>query len=116
MSKHPVLDSLKKDLEYYNDSIKEVSSEIINSGYSKYPIFIAHQHEVSIGEVILDKEEYQREWTINATILEDLVEQGLIIEEKEPEFKRVFKNPEKFICIFLVTEQGGNFIFAPYKK
>ncbi|MBT3302586.1 MAG: hypothetical protein HOD63_04100 [Bacteroidetes bacterium] len=116
MDKHPLLDSLKKDIEFYNNSIKEVALEITNANFSKYPIFIAHQHEVNLGEVILDKADYQREWTINATVLEDLIEHGIVEESKAADFKKVFKNPKEFICIFLITEKGGNFIFSPYKN
>lgn len=116
MTSHPILDSLKNDIEFYNDSIKDVAIEIVNSGFSKYPVFIAHQHEVKIGEVILDKADYQREWTINATILEELIENGIIEEAKSSEFKKVFKDPKEYICIFLITEKGGNFIFSPYKN
>ena len=116
MTSHPLIDSLKKDLEFYNDSIKDVAIEIINSNYSKYPIFVAHQHEVSLGEVILDKDDYQKDWTINATILEDLISNGIVEESKSEEFKKIYKDPHQFICIFLITETGGNFIFSPYKN
>jgi hypothetical protein len=116
MSSHPVLDSLKKDLAYYNDSIKEVAKEIIESNFSKYPIFIAHQHEVKIGETILHKDDFQKDWSINASVLEEFVEANIVEKDKAEYFKSVFKDPEKYMCIFLVTEKGGNFIFNPYKN
>ena len=47
------LKSLKVDLDFYSESIKEIAVEIMAEGLSAYPIFVAHQHEVSIGELIL---------------------------------------------------------------
>ena len=46
--------SLEKDLTFYAGSMKEVAIDIMVEGISAYPIFIAHQHEVSIGELILN--------------------------------------------------------------
>lgn len=112
---HPVLDSLKEDIAFYNDAIKEVAYEILDKGHSEYPIFIAHEFEVNIGEVILDKDDYDRKWTINASILEELTEMGVIQKNRVEDFKKVYKNPRENMCIFLISEKGGNFIFMPYK-
>jgi hypothetical protein len=49
------LKSLELDLKFYNESIKEVAIEIMVEGISEYPIFVAHQHEVKLGEPILDR-------------------------------------------------------------
>ncbi|MEA3495007.1 MAG: hypothetical protein U9R42_03120, partial [Bacteroidota bacterium] len=72
MDAQEILKNLEKDLKYYNDSIKEVAYEVLSSKISKYPIFIAHQHEVKIGEVILNKDDFEKNWTINATTVEEL--------------------------------------------
>lgn len=111
---HPLLDSLEKDISFYNEVIKEVSEDIIQQGISKYPVFIAHEHEVKIGEPILDKDELGRDWSVNVTVLEEMVEFGIIRDENLAKFKTIFKDPKKFICVFLISEKGGNFIFIPY--
>ncbi len=43
------LNTLTLDLNLYKDSIREVSEDIIREGYSRYPLFIAHQEEVKLG-------------------------------------------------------------------
>lgn len=108
--------SLEKDLEFYADAIKEVSIEIMVEGISKNPIFIAHQHEVSIGEVILNKEELGTDWTIQASTVEEFVEKGIISKEKREPFLRAYKKPENFMCVFVIVPEGANFIYYPYKK
>src|SRR3546814_14423084 len=58
--KESPLKSLQIDLDFYNESIKEIAVEIMAEGLSAYPIFIAHQHEVALGELILDRSEERR--------------------------------------------------------
>ncbi|PWS30785.1 hypothetical protein [Pedobacter paludis] len=108
--------SLEKDLEFYADAIKEVAIEIMVEGISSHPIFIAHQHEVSIGEIILNKEELNTDWTIQASTLEEFVEKGIINKEKYEPFLKVYKKPENYMCVFVIVPEGANFIYYPYKK
>src|ERR1700754_1324377 len=78
--------SLEKDLKLYNESIHEVAVEIMVEGLSSYPIFVAHQHEVKLGEPILDRYDLNTEWSINASTLEEFVEKGIIKEELKERF------------------------------
>ncbi|KLT65231.1 hypothetical protein [Pedobacter sp. BMA] len=114
--KESPLVSLEKDLQFYADAIKEVAVEIMVEGISAYPIFIAHQHEVNIGELILNKEELNTDWTIQASTLEEFVEKGIINKEKKETFLKAYKRPEDHMCIFVVVPEGANFIYYPYKK
>ncbi|TJZ60451.1 hypothetical protein FAZ15_10635 [Sphingobacterium olei] len=109
------LQSLKVDLDFYSDSIKEVSTEMIIEGYTLYPIFIAHQHEVRIGEVLLDKSDLGTNWSINVSSVEEFVDRGIIKEEKRAYFEKHFKKAENFMCLFVVVPEGANFVFYPYK-
>ncbi len=108
--------SLERDLKFFNDSILEVATEIIMEGLSIYPIFIAHQHELKLGEVILDRHDLNSEWSIHASTLEEFLERGIIKKELKQRFIDTFKNPNKFICVFVVTPEGANFVFVPYKN
>src|ERR1043166_1040281 len=104
-----LLGILKSDLDFYRDMIREVSTEMISEGYTQYPVFIAHQHEVKLGEMILDKADYARDFNINASTLEELVEKGVVQKDREDEFKKAYKDPRKFMCVFLVTVAGAKF-------
>lgn len=108
--------SLEKDLELYNDSVREIAVEIIAEGITQYPIFVAHQHTVSIGEVILNKEELNTNWTIQASTFEEFVEKGLIKPELKELFIKNYKKPEDFMCVFVIVPEGANFIYYPYKS
>jgi hypothetical protein len=111
-----LLDTLKDDLDFYNDLLKELAVDIMAEGFSKFPVFVAHQHEVKLGEMVLDHKEYARDYSINATTIEELLEKKLIAADKENDFKQTYKDPRKFMCILFVRPDGANFIFMPYKK
>ncbi|MGY0038256.1 hypothetical protein [Pedobacter sp. NJ-S-72] len=108
--------SLEKDLELYADSIREISLEIIAEGVSQNPIFVAHQHTVSIGEMILNKDELNTNWNIQASMVEEFVEKGIIKPELKELFLKNYKKPEDFMCVFVIVPEGANFIFYPYRK
>ena len=112
--KESPLKSLEADLKFYSESIKEVSVEIMVEGISSYPIFIAHQHEVKLGEPILDKDELNTNWTIHASTLEEFVEKGIIQPDKKERFIKTYKNSHNFMCLFVIIPEGANFIFYPY--
>ena len=112
--KQSPLVSLEKDLAFYAESIKEVSVEIMVEGISTSPIFVAHQHEVKLGEMILNREELNTNWTIQASTLEEFIEKGVIKPEKKEHFLKNYKKPEEFMCVFVIVPEGANFIFYPY--
>ncbi|MEZ0450547.1 hypothetical protein ACR78Z_19060 [Sphingobacterium thalpophilum] len=109
------LKSLQADLDFYSESLREVALEIIEGEYSAYPIFVAHQHEVSVGEVILDRTELETNWTINASTLEEFVEIGIIQEDRKAAFMQNYKPAKEYMCLFVVVAEGANFVFYPYK-
>lgn len=106
--------SLKRDLDFYKESIKEVSVEMMAEGYTLYPIFVAHQLQVELGEVILDREELQTAWTIHASSLEEFVDKGLVQEERKEYFIQKFKSANDYMCLFVIVPEGANFVFYPY--
>lgn len=107
--------SLEKDLEFYSEAIREVAIEIMVEGISSHPIFVAHQHEVKLGEIILNKEELNTNWTIQASTIEEFVEKGIINKERKEQFLKTYKKPENFMCLFVVVPEGANFVYYPYK-
>ena len=108
--------SLERDLKVYSESIHEVAIEIMVEGLSSYPIFIAYQHIVKLGELILDRDDLNMEWSINASTLEEFVEKGVIKKELQERFTKSYKNPHDFMCLFVVVPEGANFVYFPYKK
>jgi hypothetical protein len=113
--KESPLKSLETDLKFYNDSLKEVALEIMSEGISSYPVFIAHQHEVKIGETIFDRNELHTEWSVNASTMEEFIDRGLILPEKKNKFMEQYKDPHGYMCILVIVPEGANFVFYPYR-
>ena len=114
-NKESPLKSLESDLKFYNESLKEVAIEIMSEGISAYPIFVAHQHEVKLGEVILDKKELNTDWSIHASTLEEFIEKNLILPDKRDKFLKQYKDAYAFMCVFVIVPDGANFVFIPYQ-
>ena len=108
--------SLEKDLAFYAESIREVAHDIIAEGLSTAPIFVAHQHQVSLGELILDREELNTNWSVQASTIEEFIEKGVILPNRKEHFLKSYKNPNEFICVFVVVPEGANYVFYPYPK
>lgn len=108
--------SLEVELKLFNESIREVAIEIMVEGLSQYPIFIAHQHELDLGEMILDRHDLNSEWSIHASTLEEFIERGVIKKELKQRFIDTYKSPDRFMCVFVVVPEGANFVFFPYMK
>ena len=108
--------SLERELKIFKESIREVAIEIMMEGLSTYPIFIAHQHELKLGEVILDRNDLNTDWSIHASTLEEFEERGVIKPELKDRFINSYKNPNDFMCVFVVVPEGANFVYFPYGK
>ncbi|MDO3641604.1 hypothetical protein [Mucilaginibacter sp. L3T2-6] len=108
--------SLEKDLKFFNESIREVALEIIMEGFSEYPIFVAHQHQINLGELILDRHDLNTEWSIHASTMEEFIEKGVIKEILKERFINSYKNPNEYMCVFVVVPEGANFVYFPYAK
>ncbi|POY39337.1 hypothetical protein C3K47_02225 [Solitalea longa] len=107
--------TLEKDLSIYNEAIHEVAIDIMEAKLSDFPIFVAHQHEVSLGQTILNRNELKTSWNINASTLEEFTEKNIIAKERQEYFVNNFKDPKTFMCLFVVVPEGANFVFYPYK-
>ena len=110
------LQELNQNLNIYKESIREISEEIIDNQVSKYPIFIASREETNLGKKIIDKEELALEWSINASTLEEFVRRKIVLENKLEAFKKSYKDPRKFLCVFTLLTENAGFIYLPYDE
>ena len=110
-----IIETLKSDLTIYDEMIKEVSHEMIAEGFTKFPVFIATEHDVKIGELIIDKNDMAGTFNMYATTMEEMLDKNLILENKKNDFVKAYKDPAKFMCIMLLTEKVASFIFSKYK-
>ena len=109
------LSSLEKDLVLFKESIMDVSLSIVEDGVSDYPVFIASEGFFPIGELILDREELQTQWSIFASTTEELIKAGIIQADKARFFITQYKPVKEYMCLFVVaSEKEAGFVFVPY--
>lgn len=111
-----LIEALKVDVRLCEDMIGEVADDVIVEGFSQYPVFIATEHQIQLGETIVDKDDMAGRFNINATTLESLLEKRLILPERKTEFIKAWKNPKQYMCFMLVTPEIASIAFIPYSQ
>ena len=106
-------EQLKKELFPYFKTLKKAADVIVTQEVSSFPIFVIHQHTVDIGINIVERENVTGNWSVNASTLEEFVTKQILSPEKVEDFKLVYKNHQGELCLFLLNEQGANFVFMP---
>ncbi len=106
---------LREDMKIVGNYLQKVGDEVVKNEVSKYPIFLAHRESaIKLGKLILDKESTRTHWSYNVSLLEELVKEGFVAQEKTAEFRALYKSPKDFACFFVITPEDMNFVFCPY--
>jgi hypothetical protein len=111
-----IITTLKSDLRIYAEMMHEVALDIVKQGFSKYPMFIATEAEIKMGELILDRNDYAATFSIYASTMEEMLERGLIQENKMQNFVSNYKDPRMHMCVLLVTNGIASIVFYPYQS
>jgi hypothetical protein len=106
------LGTITQDFIKVADHLKEASYLIRQRGFSDYPIFAMSKAELPIGKLLIGKADMDLAWNYYASFLDEFIQRKLI--EKEAAFKRTYKDPDEFCCLFVVDEQFTNFIYIPF--
>lgn len=109
------LEFLQSDIQYYTDYMRGFVFELLDAGVSKYPIFVFHkdQQDLNIGKPLLLREGLNTKWSVNISVLEEFVKNGLISREMVRDFRMNYKDPETYFCIFALLNAGPKIIFVP---
>lgn len=117
MSKTTLYKKLEIELLPYLKVMKQASLTIQDKEVSKYPIMVAHQHEIQLGIPLVTIKTFPAgNWNIHASSLEEFVAKNLIKTDRIQNFKATYKDTEHFACVFSLSELGAEFLFIPYVK
>jgi hypothetical protein len=103
---------LERQLQPYKSILGQAADVVLEQDVSKYPIFAVHQQELELGIALIEAGK-ALPWSVNASTLEEFVTKGLVFEDKVQEFIKTYKNPSEFICLFVLSELGAQFIYLP---
>lgn len=105
---------LKDELQPYFKMIGDAAETILDNDISKYPIFVVHKFdELELGILLLQRAEPQTLWSVQASTLEELATKRLIEMEKVDQFRSIFKDPREYLCLFVLIDGSGQFVFLP---
>jgi len=105
------LQQLSEQLKEIDNFLQEVSIDMIDGGFSHFPVYVAHQENAKIGEMIIDRTEFGFPFSINATTLERFVELGIVQQNAQEKMREALGDPKKKCCILLLTPPQPQFVF-----
>ncbi len=108
------LGTISKDFVVIAETLKEAAYQIVQQGFSKFPIFVISKQEVVIGQLLIHKTEVAINWNVYASYLDEFTQLDLVKKDKIEEFKGIYKNPEEYCCLFVIDGEFQNFVFIPY--
>ena len=106
--------SISKDFVIVAESLKEASYQVRDRGFSDFPIFPISKEDIPIGQLLIPKYEVATEWNYRITYIDEFVQLKIIEDEKIEEFRKIYKDPDEFCCLFVVDGDFNRFVFIPY--
>ncbi len=106
------LGTVSSDFVIVAETLKEASYEIRKKGFSDHPIFPICKNPQIIGQLLVDKHDAATQWHYYASFLDEFVQRQLM--DKPEEFKKNYKDPDEFCCLFVLDPEFTNFLFIPY--
>jgi hypothetical protein len=110
------LGTITRDFVKISDTLKEAAYQVKARKFSEYPIFPISKEELPIGQLFIKKEELDLEWNYYLTYLDELVQRQIIAPDKLEDFKKNYKDPEEFCCLFVVDGAFTRFVFIPFPE
>jgi len=105
--------NLEKDLAAQRIIINKAIDTVLNQEVTNYPIVVLHQADVELGVLLIDGGSAYSKWEIRISSLEELVAKNVMRSDRVEDFRKVYKAPEHFFCLLVLTEEGMQFIFMP---
>lgn len=109
------LGTISSDFAKISDSVKEASYQIRKAGF-EFPIFpICHQQQ-PIGQLLIQPSDLGTSWYYYASFLDEFIQRELIAKDKEEDFRKAYKDPDEFCCLFVIDKEFTRFVFIPYPE
>ena len=116
MKKELIPSSLIDSLKAYSPTLVQATRAIMDQGVTKYPIYVAVLDHFKAGIPIINGQDYGKTWNINASSLEEFYAKKIMNKGAVDIFRKVYKDPKKYFCIFLVDEDDAKMLYIPIDK
>lgn len=109
------LGTISQDFVKVADTLKESSYQIRKAGF-EFPIFPISKEALPIGQVLIPAGPLNLEWNYYASFLNEFVQRELVAADKEEDFKKSYKDPDEFCCLFVVDKDFASFVYIPFPE
>ncbi|MBS1544005.1 MAG: hypothetical protein JST14_10255 [Bacteroidetes bacterium] len=109
------LGTISNDFVKIADTIKEASYQIRKSGF-ELPIFPICRDEQPIGQLLIGRKDLHLEWNYFASFLDEFIQRELVAKDREEDFRKTYKDPDEFCCLFVIDRDFTRFLFIPYPE
>ncbi len=104
---------LQRDMAPWLHMLGAAADTILDQDVSRYPIFITHRlEELELGIPLLQHDP-ATPWSVHVSTLEELATKRLVDMTKVDDFRRVYRDPQDFLCLFVLDGQDARFVFMP---
>ena len=107
------LNKIKRELKTASRIMEKASDEIFNQDISNYPIFVIAKESINLGIMLAEAAPNIGNWNLYISTLEEFTTKKLIRQERINEFRKIYKDPEDFYCLFVIEDLGSKFVFIP---
>lgn len=108
---------LERDLGYYASYLQGIAHEVLDSGTSRYPVFVAYEGQpVDLGRPLLDHRQLDTRWSVRASVMEEFIQKGILTREQFLVFKETWKDPNDYMCVFVANPSQPSFVYLPYPR
>jgi hypothetical protein len=107
------LGTISQDFVKVADTLKEASYQIRKGGFD-FPIFPISKKPIAVGQLLIDKSSLGLEWNYYASFLNEFVQRELVAEDREEDFKKTYKDPDEYCCLFVLDQEFAKFIYIPF--
>lgn len=119
MNNDPELDGkylgqITKDFVQVAETLKEAAYQVKQKGFSEFPIFPISKSFTPIGQIFIEKEQFNLQWNFYITYINEFIERELIKDVET--FKKAYKNTDEFCCLFVIDDDFTSFVFLPYPE
>lgn len=109
------LGTISQDFIKVADTLKEASYQIRKADF-EFPIFAISKTDLPIGQLLIPSAPMNLTWNYYASFLDEFVQRELVAKDKEDDFKKTYKDPDEFCCLFVIDDEFANFVYIPFPE
>ena len=104
---------LEKQIKPFKVILEKATDIVLEQDVSSYPIVVLSKQELELGLSLINEMDSSEDWKINISSLEEFTTKQVIEASRINYFKKIYKSPTEFLCLFVIDEFGATFVFLP---